>query len=111
MFIYTHTEIVPGFIAISAMLSSQYIIISGLIRDLHITAEHQLRWHADMLNVQVAVSSGLVSSGMFFYIDMVFACEMMLHLLSMCCHCDLCCLHAYVAGSPVFAISFLYLGK
>ena len=57
MFIYTHTEIVPGFIAISAMLSSQYIIISGLIRDLHITAEHQLRWHADMLNVQVAVSS------------------------------------------------------
>ena len=49
MFIYTHTEIVPGVIAISAMSSSQYIIISGLIRDLHLTAEHHLQWHADML--------------------------------------------------------------
>ena len=49
MFIYTHTEIVPGFIAISAMLSSQYIIISGLIRDLQLTVEHHIQRHADML--------------------------------------------------------------
>ena len=39
------------------MSSSQYIIISGSIRDLHLTAAHHLQWHADMLNVQVAVSS------------------------------------------------------
>ena len=49
VFIYTHTKNILEFIAIYAMPSSQYIIISGLIRDLQLTAEHHIQRHADML--------------------------------------------------------------
>ena len=53
MFIYTHTEIIPEFIAISAMPSSQYMIIYGLIMDMQLTAEHHIQRHADMLVVRL----------------------------------------------------------
>ena len=60
MFIYTHTKIIPEFIAIFAMPSSQYIIISGLIRDLQLTAEHQIQLHADMIEVRLLLHHTLM---------------------------------------------------